>query len=346
LALPNLPSLYQKIGRGSEGGNEFARTITQLLIADGRERNFEVITSSDCSGDYKGVDAIIKIRWKNSDQYRYTGVQFKFFPSPLSTNHKSLIRGSLIKAVDKFPEMVSWILVTPEDFYKKDIEWFDKLREEFEYMPTLDELAIDLTQRKNRQTFEIDHWGHSHIMTLMRENPSIGRQYFKQEMFIHEERSLLLSKVSIDSSSINWHKLDDEFHIRYTPIQKQPGVNKSSDLVFDFQFINNTNSIHTLHQIDVHIEEVWTRLKGIPGIELLKSIGTIEYEIDFSKPVNSLNLERLLGGPIIFNANEPKRFSLQLAHFAKNCPGNMAKIHFIFIFNSVQLKSSTFTLDM
>jgi hypothetical protein len=110
-------------------------------------------------------------------------------------------------------------------------------------------------------------------------------------LFGYEKGNLILNKASVDSSSINWYKKDDEFHIFHDPILGEPELSeKSSELVFDFQFINNTNDIYTPHTIDIEIEieETWTRLKGIPGSEVLKPIGTIEFRTRFLQ-ANKLN---------------------------------------------------------
>jgi hypothetical protein len=69
-----------------------------------------------------------------------------------------------------------WILVTPEDFNKNDMEWFDGMKREFEYIPTMKELAVNFIDgKKGRQQFEIDHWGHAQIISLIKDHPTIGR---------------------------------------------------------------------------------------------------------------------------------------------------------------------------
>ena len=141
MSISNIPTLYQKIGKGAEGGHEFARLLNQLMIAEARERGYEAIISSDSSGGYNGVDCILKQRWRQSERFVYTGVQYKFYPSNLSSQHKNEIRKSLKNAIKKFREMTSWILITPEDFSKRDMEWFETLKEEFEYIMTIEEAA-------------------------------------------------------------------------------------------------------------------------------------------------------------------------------------------------------------
>ncbi|GAA3942769.1 hypothetical protein GCM10022209_42830 [Chitinophaga oryziterrae] len=90
--------------------------LNQLIIAEANARGLESIISSDASGDYKGVDSILKKRWRRTNDFVYTGFQYKFYSSNLTTNHKADIKLSLEHAIDKFLEMSSWILVTPEDF--------------------------------------------------------------------------------------------------------------------------------------------------------------------------------------------------------------------------------------
>lgn len=344
MSISNVASLYQKLDKGAEGGHEFSRIIKQLLIADGKERNYETLISSDSSGDYKGVDVIIKKHWRGNNKYTFIGIQCKFFPSNLSSNHKHEIKSSLIKAIEKFPEMAQWIITTPEDFIKTDMEWFDSLKNEFEFIPTLEESVkkfMNIPGAIDKRELQIAHWGHTDILAFMLNHPDVGKYYY-QELFSGDQNKLVLSKVFIDSTQFNWHRsnIDDDCII-YDPDSK-----KSNELIFDFQFINNTTLIHHLHQIDVVIEAAWTELKGIIiGSEILKSIGNIEIELDFHKKTNSIILDERIGGPIIFKAHESKRFTVQLTKIMTKCPGNMARIHFRFIFNSTSIRTNSYTLS-
>lgn len=154
MSIPNVSTLYYRINRGSEGGSEFSRIITQLLIEDSIENSYDLKTFSDASGDYKGVDLIQK---KNSIK---KGIQCKFYPSPFSPNHKTEIKKAIKKALIDFDDMDEWILITPEDGLKSDMKWLDELIVEF-----------DIT---------ICHWGHSRIVNLMLKYPSISEKYYPE----------------------------------------------------------------------------------------------------------------------------------------------------------------------
>lgn len=347
MSISNISNLYQKIGKGAEGGHEFARLLNQLMIAEANERGYEAIISSDSSGDYKGVDCILKQRWRQSERFIYTGVQYKFYPSSLSPQYKSDIRNSLKNAIEKFPEMTSWILITPEDFSKRDMEWLDTLKEEFEYIMTMEEAAerfMDKSNKKWRNELSISQQGATYISSMMLRNPEIGRHYYAQEFFSHEIGKLVLSKISVDTTNTFWRKSGNKqnYFVQDTVFETSE---KSSELVFDFQFINNTNLVYHLDQINLLTVEVWTEIKGIPSSEILKSIGTIEFEPDLNKKINHIIFEEILGGPIIFKEKESKRFKLQLNKFAKKCPGNMAKIKFDFVFDNFVINSDIITLS-
>jgi hypothetical protein len=349
MSIPNISTLYQKILKGSEGGKEFARILNQLLISDGKDKGYETIISDDSSGDYRGVDAILKEEWRNSEKYTYTGVQYKFFPSALSYKHKSEIRKSLANAIAKFPEMSVWLLITPEDFLINDSKWFDQLKDEFEYILSMEEAANRIFNKitiDDKNELQLYHWGHSEIINLMLTHPEIGNYYYNQDLFIKESGKLFLSKISVDTLKTNWVKSQrNNLEFVQRGIYGSDSV-KSSELVFDIQFINNTDLIFHLHQIDIVIEKCWYDIKGIPSDEVLKSIGIIEYEIDFSKKRNQIILEEEIGGPIIFNYKSSKRFGLQLNRFTKSCPGNMAKISFKFLFNNdTIIRSEILTLN-
>jgi hypothetical protein len=154
MAIPNVASLYQKIHRGSEGGSEFARIMDELLISDSKTENYQFMSPSDRSGDYKGVDAIIM---KGSEN---TGLQYKFYPSPLSPNHKTEIKSSFQIAVSKFPGMKKWILVIPEDPNKNDQEWFDSV--------------------KGEHFCDTEIWSHKHIINLMLKHKHVAEKYYPE----------------------------------------------------------------------------------------------------------------------------------------------------------------------
>lgn len=164
MSIPNLSTLYERIHKGSEGGLEFARLLNLLLIAESSIQNFQFIASSDASGDYKGVDGII-IR-KNEK----IGVQYKFYPIPLSSNHKTAIKQSLETALKKFPEMNKWILIIPHNPDKFTLEFLDGLSE--------------------KNNINIECWGHLHILELILKHPQIGHKYYSQLELIYTTQSL------------------------------------------------------------------------------------------------------------------------------------------------------------
>ncbi len=346
MSLPNVSSLYQRIAKGSEGGYEFARIINQLLIADSKERNYIAETYSDASGDYKGVDCILKHPLRYSTNYGYSGVQYKFYPSPLSAKHRLDIKESLKKAIKCFPQMGYWIIVTPEDFQKSDMEWFDELRKEHEFKLNFFEQAkrikIDQNEIQAPPFLKIYHYGHSMLMSLFIQHPDIAKFYYP-EFYIGEIGNLVLSHTSIDSVNTNWSKTDDPYYLVQEGLKK--GELKSSELVFDFLFANNTANIDHLHQINIVIENVWTEIKGLNSDEIIKSIGTISVDLDFTKQINTVDLNVTEGGYLVFYPNKSRRFMIQLNRFAKNCPGNMAKLHFEFLFDNQTIQTHTYTLD-
>lgn len=339
MPIPNAPSLYQKIAKGAEGGLEFARIINQLLIAEAKDTDSLVMITNDSAGDYKGVDCIMK----TANGLSTVGFQYKYYPSSLSNQHKARIEESLENAVKQFPEMEEWILITPEDFIKSEAEWFDALKVKYELQPE----SIDLGHKKlffgTGRLFTIQHWGHSQIISLMLQYPHIGRYYYREELFAKDEGKLALSKISVDTDNTIWYQ--SAYYNRFKQGAYNPDLAKSSELVFDIQFINNSENIYHLEVINIYLEKIWTKLKGFSKDEILKSVGIIEVDIDFNKKINSYNLDSIIGGPIVFNPKTSKRFGLQLNSFAKKCPGNMATISIEFVFNDLKLKSQSITLD-
>ena len=155
---------------------------------------------------------------------------------------------------------------------------------------------------------------------------------------------MVLFGNTVDTDHTNWWRSGDDpltFKIRESNHKNK----KSNELIFDFQFINNIQLIHHLQQIDVIIERAWSELKGIPLNEILMSCGAIEFELDFSKKINSIVLNSVIGGPIVFKPMESKRFNLHLLKFTEKCRGNMAELKFRFKFDSVTIESEKILLD-
>lgn len=154
MPIPNVSTLFERIHRGSEGGQEFARIINLLLIAESRNQELELIDSSDASGDYKGVDAII------TRENEKIGVQYKFVSVPLSSNHKTEIRKSLETALNKFSDMDKWLLIIPHNPDKYTHEWLDGLSQKYEV--------------------KIECWGHLRILELMLKYSHISDNYYPE----------------------------------------------------------------------------------------------------------------------------------------------------------------------
>lgn len=194
MPIPNVSTLYEKIYKGSEGGQEFARVINLLLIAESRNQDFQLIDSSDASGDYKGVDSIILRKDQN------IGVQYKFVPVPLSSNHKREIRKSLETALNKFPEMNKWILIIPYNPSQYTHAWLDGLSKEYE--------------------IEIECWGHLRILELMLKYPHIAQNYYP------ELKSIQLQQSPTNEIALSYFNqfLDTDFDVNSLFFRAQPNI--------------------------------------------------------------------------------------------------------------------------
>jgi len=177
--LPEVRSLSQILPSGVEGGKEFARIIDLLLFYLSLRSGGSVNLFSDRSGDFYGLDSF------NGGGFRkegYIGYQYKFFPSPLSANHRSEIISALKKSASnqRQLEIKKWILVTPDDLIQSgvkkdggDVEWFMGL------------------QAKLNIPFEIEHWGHRKLQALFIETPRLCLYYYPE--LILEGKSRLIS---------------------------------------------------------------------------------------------------------------------------------------------------------
>ncbi len=194
MPIPNVATLYQKIRKGSEGGHEFSRLVSALLSAEYGSKGERLQLFSDASGDYNGLDAVIF----GDEPFPeiLIGFQYKFFPQNLSYDNKAKIKSSLEAARKSNQFMKHWILVTPEDFLKNDLEWFEKLKEKIPQSVSCDAEHCGVTPF----TFDIVHWGHTKIVELCLKHEHIGRRYYA-ELFQDEICSNYAVEVLFDDGS-------------------------------------------------------------------------------------------------------------------------------------------------
>lgn len=159
-------TLYELLPKGAEGGKEFARIVDLLLFHQAKRTGSNLTLFSDRSGDWNGLDSFESPQSKPEERIGY---QYKFFPSPLSSKHRSEIRESLEKAVwgHKESKIKKWVLILPEDLpeskQKKeggDVSWF-----------TLPKMGMS-------HPFEIEYWGHTKLQALFLETWSLCLFYY------------------------------------------------------------------------------------------------------------------------------------------------------------------------
>jgi hypothetical protein len=164
--LPEQKSLYQLLPKGTEGGKEFARAVDLLIFHDGRRAGRPTLLFSDAAGDYRGLDSLSGDRFRREGA---TGYQYKFYPSPLSPDHRRSIEDSLVNTAQeaKKLKLKRWILVTPEDLLESsakkgggDVTWFEGLR------------------KKHKLGFEVEHWGHKKLLALFLQTPFLCLYYY------------------------------------------------------------------------------------------------------------------------------------------------------------------------
>ncbi|HET6244655.1 MAG: hypothetical protein H0V01_14975 [Bacteroidetes bacterium] len=331
MPIPNTSTLYQKISNGSEGGQEFARFIKILLQADYSIKGINFVSESDASGDYKKVDGYIR---GNEDFKKLAiGFQYKFYSANLTSNQKKEIQLSIESALTENKFLQEFILITPEDWYKEQQEWFDVQRRKYENSYTVESNGLIRMAH-----FKLTHWGHTKIIELVLKHDHIGYHYFP-ELFPQGVGKFKLSQSSIDCTISNWFLFKGEKYSYYQKYSSNSS-NLSADPVFDFQFTNSSPEILLLNKIEIHIEKIDSQLKGIPAEHFLHSIGTIHHEMDYNNRINT----KVLNAPMIFESLKAKRFQLQLRKF-HDCPGNCVTLKFWFHFENFSVPTESFYLS-
>ena len=338
MPIPNTSTLIQRIKKGSEGGNEFSRLMNLVLTSEYKECNVDFFVFSDAQGDYKGVDSFAKYT-----EAIYTGFQYKFYPSPLSANHKYSIKRSLENALEKFEELGTWIIITPDDFLKNDVKWFEDLKKKYEFDFSLNDMARYAEKHGDfpkRNRLKLEHWGHTKIIELMLRHPHVGEKYYPELFYSQEKSKFGLVKFGVDFQNCNWARYENH-ELAFSQYEIKKDIHKTSDILFDSYFINNSENIYLLHSIDVEIIEMWSDIKGVQSDKLLQSLGVIEIKVDFEDRLTKYQLK----DPMIFDIKSPQRFKIQLSDFVENCPANCVRLFLRFNFSEHSIETGEIYLS-
>jgi hypothetical protein len=166
--LPAVRSLFEILPEGADGGKEFARIVDLLIFHDARRSGRRTTIFNDASGDFRGLDSFSGSPLRKEAS---TGYQYKFYPSPLSQNHRQAIEETLLIAAknQKALKLRRWVLVTPQDLVESgrrrdggDVSWFEDLAE------------------KHNLKFELEHWGHKKLLSLFLDTPALALFYYPE----------------------------------------------------------------------------------------------------------------------------------------------------------------------
>ena len=171
MPIASAPSLYLRLKNGKEGGLEFAPLMDLLLLADSKALDYPFTAfDDDETGRSVGVDSFAGRGKKGG----LVGYRYRFLPSPLSAQQKRSAEVELERACEQFPDLEKWVLVTPEDFTKRDSEWLERLEYRFRSAPGRKKPA------SVRRVIAVEHWGHTEIARLMVRYPHIVENFFPE----------------------------------------------------------------------------------------------------------------------------------------------------------------------
>jgi hypothetical protein len=221
MSIPNVPSLSKLIHHGSEGGQEFARILNQLLFEDSQLCDYYFQSYSDSAGDFKGVDALMEKGLKK------IGLQYKFFEGN-PKNNKSDLKKSLFNAIENFRDMDEWILVTPDNFTRQGMTWLEEI--------------------SSLTTIKVKHWGHSEILAFMLKFPQIGKKYYSSKVFrnynTHIDREPTKSEINDFFNQFNNPEIDG----RIIFLQAQPNLIDFKKVFSDDIYKEVSDSFHLLYR--------------------------------------------------------------------------------------------------
>jgi hypothetical protein len=170
--LPETRRLTDILPAGREGGLEFARIVDLLLFHEARREARTLNLFSDRAGDYGGMDSFADSGLRVISR---VGYQYKFYPSPISNEHRSEIKAAIIKAQEaqqgkkQRRRLAKLVVVTPDDLTESgrregggDVTWFDGLSTELGCK------------------FVLEHWGHRKLQALFLDTPALCLFYYPE----------------------------------------------------------------------------------------------------------------------------------------------------------------------
>jgi len=170
--IPETRRLTEVLPTGREGGLEFARIVDLLLFHEARREGRTFNLFSDRAGDYGGMDSFADSGLRVASRIGY---QYKFYPSPLSNEHRAEIKAAIAKAQEaqqgrkQRRRLTKLVIVTPDDLTESgrregggDLSWFDDLRTELHCK------------------LELEHWGHRKLQALFLDTPVLCLFYYPE----------------------------------------------------------------------------------------------------------------------------------------------------------------------
>ncbi|WP_350292677.1 hypothetical protein [uncultured Croceitalea sp.] len=254
MSIPNIPSLSKIIHHGSEGGQEFARAMNQLLFEDSQLYDYHFQSYSDSAGDFKGVDAIMERGLKK------IGLQYRFFEGN-PKKEKINIKKSLIKAVESFSDMDEWILVTPDNFTRHGMSWLEEVS-----------LKIDM---------KVKHWGHSEILSFMLKYPQIGKKYYSAEVFRSHNAYLDREPTKAEINAFFNQFNDPEIDQQMIFFHAQPNLHDFRKIFSNDIYREVSDFYNLLHGETFNSNGIATPKKISGAIKVcVSSVDDIEKEVD------------------------------------------------------------------
>ncbi|HQU85631.1 MAG TPA: hypothetical protein PKY59_21025, partial [Pyrinomonadaceae bacterium] len=160
--------------------------------------------------------------------------QFKFYPSPLSTQHKYSIKKSFIEAANENPDAMKWVIITPQDLNKFDTEWLDQV---------VKESKSELVKPENPP--RIEHWGHTKLINLLLKHKHIGVNYYP-ELFSRNGGFATIDNISIAENLCSWEMSADELTVFTKEIDLDRFYDVEADMVSFDKLSNDDLNMFTI----------------------------------------------------------------------------------------------------
>ncbi len=167
----------------------------------------------------------------------------------------------MLNAIDNFPEMDEWILVTPDNFTKHGMLWIEELSK-----------LTNIT---------VKHWGHSEILSFMLKFPQIGKKYYSDNLFRNYNSYINREPTKSEINDFLNQFINPDIDRRIIFFNSQPNISDIKIIFNEAIYKQVSNNLHLLYRDVFESDKSLDRVNN--DITKLKIISTSVQDLNNGK---------------------------------------------------------------